>query len=427
MRRLFSEYPIESAAALGGLFVTGIGVALSSQPDWVGIVGTAATIVGTSLAAIAASWSFGRSTADRYLLERLTALRAHLATASGQISGALVAAVSGEEDFSTTIARVDQSVGTLSTIVRDMGNMIGRVLRGESAAILETKRDIADLGHALGTLRSQLEATPTSVEDEKAASFLSAIETAEDRVSALLEALQETEQADQEITKSAELVACPFCDSLTEVEIGDRPGHSALGVCSRCKSRFHAHRGSQGLFARRPGGSMKTGEKSPAEILAVHSMELPDESTRLSYLRAVEEGWKVGDIRAARDLTETVERNFPTVRLSYAIRMPLFWSLIDRHSGTVTVGSDADKDLIEQPIESFHQCDLDTFVFHAHASWLAQAIFRLGRRPYSREQIARTLFGKAELTEEQAELLDRATSYARDAWERADDSGSDGT
>ena len=84
------------------------------------------------------------------MVRRLAVVRNHLATSSSQISGALSAHLTRGESIETTLARVDQGVGSISSLLRDIGDLIGSDgLTIETEAIIQSKKDVVGLGEAL--------------------------------------------------------------------------------------------------------------------------------------------------------------------------------------------------------------------------------------------------------------------------------------
>ncbi len=63
--------------------------------------------------------------------------------------------------------------------------------------------------------------------------------------------IKQEEQRSRELV--VEHVECPNCGSTVDVELAQAIGSSALPKCSTCYTKFHVHRGSDGVFTREMG------------------------------------------------------------------------------------------------------------------------------------------------------------------------------
>lgn len=290
MRRFVNEHPLESLTAIVGVVVTALGIALSRQTNWVGLAGTILGIVGATLAAVVSASVFGAQRADENVLRNLALVRNHLATSSSQISAALSGHLFGGDSIETTLARVDQGVGGISSLIRDLGDMLGsEALNVETEAIIQSKRDVVELGQALDTLKTQVSMTPAAPSPESADSsdILAAIEAMQARVSETIASLTRAEASTpQSRDLVREIVKCPYCRAENHISLGSLVGDTATPACANCAERFYAHRGQTGVFAN-PMATNVIGS-----LLTRYKMRMPAPTERRKYLKIIESGYK---------------------------------------------------------------------------------------------------------------------------------------
>lgn len=66
--------------------------------------------------------------------------------------------------------------------------------------------------------------------------------------------IAEIKQEEQRIRELiVENVECPNCDTIVDVELAQAIGSSALPRCKTCSTRFHVHRGGEGVFCHQMG------------------------------------------------------------------------------------------------------------------------------------------------------------------------------
>lgn len=75
MRALFRRHPLEVVTTTIGILVTALGLALTRQPDWTGVVGSLLAVIGAGLASCVSAALFGAQRANEITLSRLVILR----------------------------------------------------------------------------------------------------------------------------------------------------------------------------------------------------------------------------------------------------------------------------------------------------------------------------------------------------------------
>lgn len=81
--------------------------------------------------------------------------------------------------------------------------------------------------------------------------------------------------------KSEVEVACPYCSTLTVVNIGGYPGDSAVATCRICDSKFHVHRGvDRAAFAK------KWGSPGPSTVEVIQQCPTCSRSVAFRFNRA---------------------------------------------------------------------------------------------------------------------------------------------
>ena len=356
---------------------------------------------------------FGAQRANESMVRRLAVVRNHLATSSSQISGALSAHLTRGESIETTLARVDQGVGSISSLLRDIGDLIGSDgLTIETEAIIQSKKDVVGLGEALDTLKNQVAVSPEQPSGPGARldEILPAIENMQSLVSETLASLSRAEVSAQQRQLLEEQARCPYCSEVNRFQLGSLIGDSANPVCDQCGERFYAHRGQMGVFANPMSG------KTVGSVLTRAKMRLPGRQTRRSYLEIIERAHTDGKIKLAHDVANAVDFALGQT-LPANVRMPLFFALVNRDYGLVTLEEDSAKQLRDREVVAFDASGDVGFIDNAEAAWLAQALFRLTGQGLSETEVMTYFFGHDQLTSDESAIFSRARKYADTAIE----------
>ncbi len=410
MKRFIDAHPLETVTAVVGVVVAALGIALSRQASWVGLTGTILSIVGSSLAAVVSAAIFGAERASESMIRRLAVLRNNLATSSSQISGALTAHLTRGESIETTLARVDQGVGSISSLLRDIGDLIGSDgLPIDTDAIVKSKMDVVGLGEALDTLKNQVAVSVQLAPGpaRQPAELLEAIEHMQGQVSEALASLSRAEASTPERRLLEEHASCPYCGSGNSFRLGSLIGDSAVPTCASCGERFHAHRGQVGVFTNAMAGA------TVGSILSRRNMRLPDARTRQQYLTEIERAVDEGRLNTGFDVTNVIDIGLHQ-QLPSNVRTPLFFALVNHDYGLITLESAPDKQLRDRRVLATGHGGT-TFKDTAEAAWLAQAIFRLSGQPITDGEMARYFFGHEEITARESAVLSQAREFANKA------------
>lgn len=407
MRKLVRNNPLEALTAIAGVIVTVLGAFFARESDWKGLAGILLTIVGTALMSVVSTAMFASGKATTELRKRIAILRNQLTTATSQVSGALQAALLAQETAETTFSRINQSVGVFATVLQEFDRLAPA---GEkdfaSDALLAAKRQLVDLGSALDRLRSEVSDSESddTIKDQAAQALLNIIESAQDKVADALASLAETSATRTYVVQAA---ACPSCGRATKFQLGSAIGDSAMPTCPYCGVRFHAHRRQDGIATRLPGS------RSTVEgVLARHNMVLLPRQERRRYLEIIEQAYADGQIKTASDITNVIDVQI-RAKLPSRVRMPLFYALVNREYGIVSVPDDPTLQLRDRPVAEFHaSCPCGSFVRHAEAAWLAQAIYRLWGYGFDDEQLLDYFFGPSGAGEAERKLFGQAKDFA---------------
>jgi hypothetical protein len=134
--------------------------------------------------------------------------------------------------------------------------------------------------------------------------------------------------------------------------------------------------------------------RSPVEaLLRALRMELPSVSDRISILCTVREAVLGGAIRTAGDIRSYLD-TLPTIARNSYVSVPLFFALVNEAYGPIKTVGDGEMRLRERTIELRNpEGDAADFIRHAHVAWLAQALYRVRRSEFSRDEVADAFFG----------------------------------
>ncbi len=242
----FRENLPEITATLLGVVVLSIGLSLGQFHGWPGIAGSILGITGASLSAIASSWTFARAASRKQLHAELEILRGQLATSTAQINQSVNIGRENTVPPEVPFARIDQAVSTISTVIRELGNITGSELKAEKESVIEAKKVLADIGKGLEILAEQTEEvgqSGTSMETQ------GLIDKFREEISESLKKLQDN-QPRLDRDRVVERIKCPNCDENLSISIGKHAGDTSSQICPACQAKFNAHRGSQGVFTR---------------------------------------------------------------------------------------------------------------------------------------------------------------------------------
>ncbi len=199
--------------------------------------------------------------------------------------------------------------------------------------------------------------------------------------------LRNTIESKTERVVREELVRCPECSFKNRVMLGSITGDTATQDCSDCGQRFHAHRDDDGsVFRNRKGMNGKRRTNDPEDILSVHRMSLPDYGDRARYISQFIDEWRFGRVKVGADVSKWMDARS-------TVRVPFFFALANFEYGAVGLGGGPLRPA-EQTVEDFPD-DFDEEVWseRAHASWIAQALYRLQGWRRTREDELQFFFG----------------------------------
>ena len=193
----------------------------------------------------------------------------------GYSKGQLLAAKDNAQQITNVILQLSQMCGAS---LEDAKEEIRRVQAevGETGSILirdqkEAIADYADIGSVIEAqtevIRREIQAANHPEGEGVFEKYLASFERVQQEIASKIDSLQTTISKEQDElsghtakglnhTDIREVVSqnCPVCDAPTTFQIGRNPGDSASPICANGHV-FHAHRGRQGIFVRKPGGA----------------------------------------------------------------------------------------------------------------------------------------------------------------------------
>jgi hypothetical protein len=311
--------------------------------------------------------------------------------------------------------RLNAQTRDLLTEIRAAAVGMEAVQKGQFERLLDhalgqVSDEAADISEDLGSIRSELEMYMTQEEADELRDRFQEIDSR-------LRGLSTTSQRQY----TTETVTCPYCGAATVVErIGTIAGDSAHPTCENCGQGFHAHRdGSGKVFTRKPGqtshpatlsvgtGDLQSWAKSQ---LARSNMELPEPAERLQMLERVFDAWKSGTLTTAGGIREVAGGNG---RINAKTGAPLFYAMVNLDYGVLPLSNTDEHDQIplrNRRLVPYAEQSRDEWLTDAHAAWLAQAVYRLGRFGLTTEELSQIFFGES--ADRHASLLNTARRCA---------------
>jgi hypothetical protein len=130
-----------------------------------------------------------------------------------------------------------------------------------------------------------------------------------------------------------------------------------------------------------------------AALLRFQRMVLPDPSARISALTRIYDSLKGRTEAQVEDVNSTI-RSLGGQYASGYVATPLFFSLISDAYGPVRIDPDVSRRLRDRRITGIENGESrEAFIKHAHAAWLAQALYRLRSENLTDDEIVTTFFG----------------------------------
>ncbi len=223
-----------------------------------GATGSLAVVVGNLLSALGGallSWSTvsltSKESAAEVLRPQLAAIARQLVTVSGQIGKAVQDARNGTLPESVALEMVSQASRIMYASVNEIHVVLNQKV--DLQELLDTAQRVEELA-------TKLAGSSASNQDEVETELISAVAELRTQVQAIAPRTMSTDGKHKLIPKAAphelELTStnCPACQVQTEVSIGPAFGSSAMPTCKHCSTRFHAHRGQDGVvIAKLPG------------------------------------------------------------------------------------------------------------------------------------------------------------------------------
>jgi hypothetical protein len=138
----------------------------------------------------------------------------------------------------------------------------------------------------------------------------------------------------------------------------------------------------------------RVSQQSPIRsVLRILRMVLPDTTSRVAILRGIYDAVAGGQVADANGLSTAIERSQVDGATNY-VSTPLFFSLINEAYGPLQVDDSVDRRLRERPVRLRESVpDAATFIRVGHVAWLAQALYRLRRSRFGRQDLADEFFG----------------------------------
>lgn len=164
--------------------------------------------------------------------------------------------------------------------------------------------------------------------------------------------------------------------------------------------------------------------KDPRLVLDRLDMHLPNRRKRVAYLRAIERANADGQLNEAGDIFVGIA-NVSGDRPSWKVRWPLLLSLLKPDGGILALSTETDRALETRRITSFHGCDLDDFLEHSEALWIARALFSLRGYGFSEPELVQLCFGNDSPTEEESIVFRRAQMIASHTRKSPEDARTD--
>lgn len=232
--RSLAQSPIESLAALVlvgvGVYVSAIASTASAHKTGLLTAGGVLTTFGGVLFAWVVSKAFATEQVREDFQQQLGHLSRNLGQAAGQISRAVEQSDGRDISSETALALISQANRMIYGQVSEIS-----VIQGTSfdpAYLLDTATKLDGLARQLASDREDGE-----------------LEEVRRRIKEVQTSLSE---ATPDRTYSATGVSCPTCGADNEVKLGDFTGDTASAICEACKSKFNAHRRSDGSAITRP-------------------------------------------------------------------------------------------------------------------------------------------------------------------------------